>query len=372
MPVTLGDLVKPADAAGVRAFLYRLLAAGGLPITAWQPGSVGLRLVESLGFLGQDTLALIANLARGGYLESATGDWLTLLARSFYQVERSAPVFARGIVTLTDAGGNGPTVVAPRSLWATSAGGRRFQNVDGGTLPKNGTLPLTWEAESPGSPWNVPANTLSQLSTPLPGVTVINPPLEVGKLAWLSQAGTDEETDESVRIRCRARWPDLGTGTTALVYEGWARTAAPEITRLRVFEDAPHTGQVRIVAASAAGALPSAALQAVRDYIEPRRTLTVAVSVDSATDITVPVRATVYVKAAYGKNAYQLITGALTRYQATLDIGAPIYRAVLIEQIMLAAGGGAINAVLQSPAMDMPIPQTAIATLDLQIGIISA
>jgi uncharacterized phage protein gp47/JayE len=370
LPVTFDDLIKPAGAEGVRAFLYRLLEAGDFPVSSWQPGSVPRRIVESLGVIGQDTLTLIANLGRGGYLESATGAWLTLLARSFYLVERHAPVFARGIVVLADAAGNGPTVIAPRSLWATSTSGRRFQNVDGGTLPKNGTLPLTWEAESPGSLWNVPANTLNRLSTPLPGVTAINPPLEVGKLAWLSQSGTDEEPDEALRKRCRARWPELGTGTTALVYEAWARTASDEITRLRVFEDAPFNGQVRIVAASAAGTLPPDAQQAVRDYIAPRRTLTVPVSVDSATDVLVSVRATLYVKAAYFADARTAVLDALTAYQATLDIGSPIYRAQLIEELM--SPEGAINAVLIEPAVDTPIAQTAIATLVPNITVVAA
>jgi uncharacterized phage protein gp47/JayE len=370
LPVTLDDLIKPAGEEGVRAFLYRLLDAGGFPTSSWASGSVPRRIVESLGVIGQDTLALIANLGRGGYLESARGVWLTLLARSFYLVERHPPVFARGIVVLADAAGNGPTVIAPRSLWATSTSGRRYQNVDGGTLPKNGTLPLTWEAESPGSLWNIPANTLNRLATPLPGVTVINPPLEVGKLAWLAQAGTDEEPDESVRERCRARWPELGTGTTALVYAAWAKTASDEITRLRVFENAPYNGQVRIVAASAAGALPPDALQAVRDYIEPRRTLTVKVTVDSATDVTVPVRGTLYVKAAFYRGAQKALSDALTAYQSTLDIGSPIYRAQLIEELM--SPEGAINAVLLEPAVDTPIAQTAIATLVPNITVVAA
>ena len=370
MALLLADLLSTPTAASVRDRLFSFLAANGFPVSSWQTGSVGRRFVEAESQCSADAFAQAGAIAAGGYLDTATGDWLTLLAHSHYAVEKYPAVFARGTAVLTDAAGAGPYVIAPQSLWAASTSGRRFQNATGATLPQNGTLALTWQAESPGSAWNVPVGALTSLVTSLPGVTLANPSIGRGAAAWLTQVGNEAEADEAVRIRCRARWPTLGTGATALVYEGWARSASAEVQKVKVFGNTPSAGQVTVVGATAAGGLSSGALAAMVAYITPRTPLCVVPNIFSASQVTVPVVATLYVRAAYAPGALAAALTQLTAYQAAQDIGATVYLAALIEQLMLAPG--AVNVVVSSPPGDVSLSPTQIAVLAPSLSLVAA
>lgn len=366
MPLALADLLDAPTPQRARDYLYSLLALGGFPTTSWQPGSVPRRFAEAKATIYADALGLVSRIAAGGYLDLATGDWLTLLARSAYGLERNAAVSAQGPAALRDAGGAGPFTIAPFTLWATSTSGKRFQNITGGLLPQGGALALTWQAEGPGSAYNIASGTLTTLSTTLPGVTVTN----AAPGAWLTQSGSDAESDDSLRLRCRARWPSLGSGATALVYDAWARTASPEVQKVKVLENVTGAGRVSIVVAGAAGPASAPAVQAVRDYIAPRRPLTVAVDVDTATPRTVPVAATLTVQAAYQTVANANAQAALTTYQNALGIGDSVLRAVLIEKLMELPG--AVNVALASPPYDTALTRIEIALLTPSFTVVGA
>src|SRR5579859_248274 len=170
MPVvSLSSLIVPLSKDDVLATTLKLLKLAGFPVTSWAASSVPRVLVEIFSQTVADLSTTISNLASSGFLSLATGDWLALLADEFFDVQKKPAVFARGIATLTDGGG-GPFTILPGQLWAVSKSGRRFSNIDGGTLPLGGTLTLSWQAEFAGTDANIPSGDLSTLVTPLPGV----------------------------------------------------------------------------------------------------------------------------------------------------------------------------------------------------------
>ena len=75
--------------------------------------------------------------------------------------------------------------------------GLKYRNITAGTIPAGGSLPLIFEAESPGAQYNVPNNTITVLNTPLNGVTINNP--DPGSGTWITSEGSDVETDERLK-----------------------------------------------------------------------------------------------------------------------------------------------------------------------------
>lgn len=151
--------------------------------TAWQQFSWHRRILELEAEAGGDVGALVASLAAGGYLDNAAGEWLDLYASNVYDEERKTADQAIGICVLEDVGGSGPYSIAAGQLWAANEDGTlRWVNTVAGVLPASGTLKLEFAAEFHGAAHNAGNGAITQLLTPLPGVTISNP-ARVGDVA---------------------------------------------------------------------------------------------------------------------------------------------------------------------------------------------
>jgi uncharacterized phage protein gp47/JayE len=348
MAASLTSLVTPLTAADARRNLFGLLQLVGFPVASWAPSSVPRALVEIAAESIADLSSTVSKIAQSGFLSFAEGEWLTLLADEFFGVGRKPAVFARGIAVLADSGSAGPFTVLPGQLWATSKSGRRFTNAAGGTLALGGKLSLHWKAEGSGASYNVAAGDLAVLLTPLPGVTVSNPPLP-GVGTWLVEQGVDGETDEALRQRCREKWSSLGAGGNAPAYAFHAKSASPQVTRVKVYEATPTGGQVTLVLAGPAGALADpTVVPAVAAYLEDgRRPQCVKVNVKSATNRLITLLGEVRVRATLKDPAMAFVAGQLVELQGALDIGDPVAVAELVQRVMDAPG--VLNAKLTSP-----------------------
>jgi phage-related baseplate assembly protein len=367
--VALADLTSPDTPDDVFRVLLSLLASAGFPVESWLPGEPSVTLLEVESDVYADLTTVVSLIAKGGYVDLAEKEWLTLLAKGFYALDREPATFTQGKARLLDGGG-GPHTITPRQLTAESDDGLLFTNVDGGTLLQNNTLTLTWEAEAAGAAYNVPAGALRRLKTTLPTVAIDNP-IVIATGTWITQAGADEEPDATLRQRCKARWPELGTGATGLVYRKWALEASTEVTRVSALEN-PVTsdGIVTLWLAGANGPVGSGAVAAVNDYVQPRRPLTVRVDVASAAGRNVDVDATLYVQAAYAneETVAGQVAAALTAFGAGLAIGATVYRSALVELLM--GVNGATNVVLTSPATDVILDANEIATFTRDLTVV--
>jgi phage-related baseplate assembly protein len=372
MALSLEELTKVVSKDEELTTLLELATFAGFPATSWQSGAVPRTLLELSADRGSKLSELVAAIAKGGFLDRAEGDWLTLLAKSVFDETRLAAVKTRGKVVLTCAPAAGPYTISIGQLVASDASGKRFANIDGGTLAAGGTLTLTFEAETGGGAWNIAALTLTILLTPLAGVT-INNPIDITLGTWITTTGADEETDAQLRVRCRAKWSSLGTGATADTFRFWALTASAEVKRVSVREHdyagSSIDGFVTLYLAGDGGPVSAQAVADVAAYIAVRRPLCTTVLVFSATALNIVVAATLTVQAASLATAQGELPGYITEFARSLDVASTVYRAALVEQLMRPQG--MINAVLTSPAADVVLAFNAVATFTLSLTWVS-
>jgi len=335
------------------------LTLSGFAPTAWQPGSTPLTLLETDAQLTEDVYSIAKVIAAGGFLDYAEDDWLDLLGENFYKLPRLQGSVARGQLLLTDVASAGPFNISAGQLWAVSNSGLLYSNESAFTLPASGTATPIFRAEQIGARYNVANNTINTLATQLAGVTVANP--DPGSGTWIVAQGADIESDANYRSRCRARWPALGTGPTASVYDLWARKASTEVTRTTVRASPTVPGEVDVFLAGASGPVSGGAVTAVTDYIEPLVELTNTVNVQNASAHPITITATVYVVSGYESQAAIACATNLDAMIADLPVGGTLYWSNIIEQLSLPAG--VRNVSLSLPSGDVVLGATEVATL---------
>lgn len=347
--------------------LLELMTLAGFPATSWQAGSVGRTMLEIEAEALTEVSATIRQIALGGMLEEAEDDWLTLLASSVFQVERFPAVRTRGLVVLTCSPLAGPYTVSVGSITAATASGNLFRNVVGGVLPSGGTLALTVEAESPGASYNVGSGQITRIIGGAMAGVSINNPVVSGSSTWITQTGTDTETDEELRLRCKSKWATLGTGTTGDAYRFGALTASPEVKRVKVLSRSnlgvPADGHVTLYLAGPVGGVSAQGVDAVRDYFATRTPLCVDLHIESAIEHTVQVDATLRVKSAQRRDVEVRLPGYLAELAGQLDVGDTVYRSAIVEQLM--RPDGMIDAVVSTPSSDVPLAFNEVPVITL-------
>jgi len=354
---TLDELLTPPSRDQIRQRLIEALRDMGFPLNDFNPGAVGRHVAVEAPALGlEDLWRMVAAIARGGYLSTASGPWLDLLAEEFYALKRKPAAFARGVVHLSALPGFGPYEIGPGDLWVGTADGKRYSNITGGTLPQGGTLDLLVQAESPGASYNVPDGAITVLHTPLPGVSVVN------LAGWLVEAGADEETDEELRARCRARWAELGGGATKAAYEYWALTAHPSVTKVRILDDHPRGQGTVDVVIWGEGGIGSEVVGVVDAYVQARRPLTANVLVYAATPRVVALSGVVYAVPGALTQARAAVARELAALQREVSIGGTLYHSRVIEALF--ARPYVSNVALSSPIGDIALGATEALVLD--------
>jgi len=362
----LQDLLTVQSQAQIQSTYLALLQLAGFPTTGYQSGSVPLTLANLATQALADMTGTVQNVAASGFLQSwQTGAlytpadaWLDLKALSDYQLLRNVGQQCIRTVQLTDVGGGGPYTIAPGQLTVSTSGAAgvlTYTNTTGGTLPKSGTIPLTFSASSVGAAYNVPDGTITVLTTPLPGVQITYP---AGITAQsITTSGADGEPSSALATRCASRWATIGGGASTNAYTFWATTAAPAITRVQVLEATPIGGQVTIYCAGPSGPAGTADVATVQTYVGAPfsqtgvRPLCVKVNVLAATAYPIVLSGTVNVASSQLATATSTIASALVAFSQTTKIGGTIYLSVLIDLVQKVAGVQNVN--LSSPVADV-------------------
>ncbi len=86
----------------------------------------------------------------------------------------------------------------------------------------------------------------------------------------IAQQGADEESDTSLRNRCRLRWMTLSDVPLEGTINLWAHLASPEVDKVMADADPNTPGSILVTLASASGTASAAAVLAVQDYISER------------------------------------------------------------------------------------------------------
>lgn len=237
---TLADLLKEK---GKEAFFDELVDAAieeKIPETAWQSGEP-LRAVMSIV---ARVLAAIWSLAlpwlRAPFLDLAEGDLLTLIAWSVYGIRRKGAEFGRRSLTVQNRGPGFYTVTPGQIRIKNGVTGKTFTNTTGGTLTAwgGGAYPATsmvFTADEAGSGSDTFSGDIAETPVTAPaGLFVLTNDAAI--------LGSDEETDEALRVRAKLSQAPLSPAGPRAAYEMIAlSTLRPDgnpvdVNRVRVID----------------------------------------------------------------------------------------------------------------------------------------
>jgi uncharacterized phage protein gp47/JayE len=151
------------------------------PVTDWESGSGGRTLVEAdAATIADLSGTALPNIAAGGLVSYASGDWLTLLSDQVYEQDRFAAAGTIGIVQLTLAATAPALTINPGDIVVSNSSGSgvnvlTYSNMTGTTIMPGTSVVLAFQALAPGALFNVSNGTLIVLKTPKPGLTANNP-----------------------------------------------------------------------------------------------------------------------------------------------------------------------------------------------------
>lgn len=368
---TLQELYQAKSRDDVMAVQLEVAQAVGLPITAWQSGSVGREILficaQSIANFTQTSFSAAA----GGLLDYATGDWLTLLAFELYDVTREPATFGTCTVRLTSTSNVGNNFNPGDLRFYNVRTGQTYTSTTGGVLgPGNvtpTTLDLTVQADQAGSDSNAAIGEITGMVTPVFGVTCTNLTVIVGN---------DEEADDALRERCRESLAKASPNGPSDAYNYFAKTATRSsdgssigVTRTNVVQG---NGTIIVYVANAAGPIDAADLSDVNMSIQLNAVPTgFSADVVNATAVTVPVSVTIYLSRTSTLTAAQLTTlidDKLTTYFANAPIGGYqagggyIFTSAIIGQIY-EASGDILRIVLTSPSTDVALDEDEVGVL---------
>lgn len=324
---TLEELTEPLTREEVEDAIYAALAASGVATTSWKPGAVARTIIAGVSIVVSAFSTLQARIAESGFLETASGDWLALVAYYVYGVDKDNGTFAAGNVQFDNGGGGVFSPGVGDIIVSNSTTGKTYRNTAAFTLAAFETGKLVpFQAVEIGADSTSPVGFIDTLETTMLGVTVTNP----GALV-----GTDAETDPQLRVRCLAKTGTLSPNGAADAYRFIALEATKDdganagVTRVTTVPDG--SGNVTVYVADGSGTLTGAigdtstSLGAVDEAIQTKTVpLAVTATTVAATALPVAVTYEVWVRDTVSEEASTIeanIATALTTFLAGEAIG---------------------------------------------------
>lgn len=225
-----------------------------------------------------------------------------------------------------------------------------------------------------GETWNGPYTASRAFVIPL-GCSVdfqdsplTNPSFVVGDVfSWgnasILEQGSDAETDERLVGRCRARWLTLSDVPSSGTVEIWAKLAAPEVARVRVYADPNAANRMVVYVGSSSGRAAPATVVAVQRYITDRLDPSEAANVLSVTARSIFPTGTVQVPRLQLADVQTLAERLWTDYLASVDIAGTVRLSELWRALKdagaqdydsVALTGGSPNIVLGDTEVAVP------------------
>lgn len=381
---SLSDLTTPATRSDVQAAIYRVFGVLGVNTTAWGTGAVVRTMVVGVSAVLSAFSQLQAQIARSGFLDLSSGDWLTIVAQHVYDVTRIDATFATGVMTFVNSGG-GIYDEDPGDLIVATPDGKTYRNDEAVHIGASSTVanvPMT--AVEAGSASSAAANTITVMTTTLLNVTCTNPN---------AFTGADVETDAALRTRCSEKLGSLSPMGPWDAYAYAARNAHRStgepcgVTRTRTLKDG--FGNVTLVVASATGTVSGSIgdlttdLGAIDDAVQRMAApLGVTAHTESASNVS---QAITYELWAYNTSGYSntqiqaLISSALQPFVAAQPIGgntlspgdatgyvwADAIKAAISEVL-----SQIFHVVVTMPAGDVALTNTQVMQLGTVVGTI--
>lgn len=181
--LTLTELLNPPSLNSLLTNILSRLGKAGFSPTDWESDSDSRILLQTEAQTLEDLWQAILQIAKGGYLDTATFSWLDLLALSQYQLVRNPAVQTIGNFTLSTINGAGPYTFNAGDLVTSTIGTDGittvvFRSTNPAPVTVNvgpATTTIQVSADVPGSNANIASGSTFIVTTPRPGLDVSNP-----------------------------------------------------------------------------------------------------------------------------------------------------------------------------------------------------
>lgn len=320
--VAFADVITPMSGAQVRATMVSTLKTLGVPADQWRPGGTYSTILTVLAYAIATFLGLLAQGLGAGFLETASGGWLTLLAYYVYGVTRPGATVATGTVTLVNSGGGTYTYNAQKAIFGNPTTGAQYVNTNSFTLNPGATLVIAIQALVPGSSSSSPVGAISQLVTTMLGVTCGNTAPVVG---------ADQMGDPQLRQLCISALGAMSVRGPRTAYAYAVQVAINPVTNGPVninrwwVSPADHQGNVTVYIAGPDGTTDSNDILGVKTSIEAiARPDGVTVTVLAATQVLYSGAPTVWCAARPGLSqptVQAAVDDAVAQYFTSYPIG---------------------------------------------------
>lgn len=316
---TLAELFAVESPTALLSAILGVANSVGLKATSWAEGAFVRTILTVCAYRFSSLSEVQVYIAKGGFLDYASSDMLTLLADQVYNVQRIPAVNASGVVTFTNST-TGNIVIATGSIHvASSITGKTYTNTTGGTvLASGGTLDLSIVADVAGSASNAGVGDITVIVNTVLGLTCTNA---------APVLGADEESDADLVSRCHSSLGATSPDGPAQAYDYVAKTTAGvslPINRTQI-SSSSVTGNVSIYLANADGVITAPDLALVQADLNTKciPLCVNATAFAAAPGAVVSVTATIYVKNQTLTNAeLQSAVGvSIAEYLSTAPIG---------------------------------------------------
>ncbi len=230
----------------------------GLPVTTWRTGDPTRSMYKYLATILSELEGVNAEFIRAGFLSSASGDWLTVLAWEVYGVARTEATFADPDVLIVNNGGGNFEFEPGQAIFSNSVTDKTYHNTNTVTFSGVGaTATFELAADEAGSDSTVGINEIDTIISTMPGVVITSS---------TTGLANDEQSDEALKEQCRASLGALSPNGPRDAYEWVARnselTGQTGVTRARSIGS--PKGYVTVYIAGPSGPVDGAAVTAVQ------------------------------------------------------------------------------------------------------------
>jgi len=284
MPLSLEQLTTPLTVDEAKASIYGVLAAVGVRTSTWKPGAVVRTIIAACSIIFASFSELMALIAKSGFLELAEGEWLAVVAKYVFGVDKEYATFAPGEVVITNTAGgvfdpdDGDVIVK------NTATGKTYRTVGAFHLSAGPGTSVTVGivATEAGSASSSGAGAIDDFETPMVGCVVTN---------LHDVVGLDDQSDPDLRTVCLEKRSALSPNGPRDAYAYFAKKAIRVngtpvgVTRVRV-SPSSSTGLVTVTVATPSGAVSGTAGDPSTDLGAIDRAIKLNAVPDGVTEVT--------------------------------------------------------------------------------------
>lgn len=382
IPLTLAQLRSPVTQEEAFNSILERMGDVALDPLSWQDGGIARSIVEAMSFITADQSQTVANMTLLPYVGTSEGDSLTELSKSHFDNDRKVAIRTVGQIRLTDIGSVGPVTINLSELVVGTAGDEfTFTNTTSDTVPLDGSVFLTVQADVAGADSNVSNGQIVKLVTTISGIQVDNIDNATGSSTWRTGEGADAESDATLRTRDIARWGTLNE--IAMVGDGYVFLALSVDGVERALVDTPVSppGSVDVYIAGATGTSSAGDVTAVNDILQVKKPPESLVTTIAATALPQDISGVINVDATIQQGGTGTVTDAVTAAINDLINGLPIGGLIIPPAIAgvlafseligaITSVEGVISVTLTNPLTDVPISTFEVMTVGSLAGLL--